>query len=192
MPKYRNIPLNANCYSEIGIPGEQVLCVTVPELVECGISEGYLRKAFNQHRIGLVYCWPHHKEGREVFIHFDGMAEKYKALINKVICGNMDAHLWAENKVVEELDRKLATLKRSLRTMVEISVDELTRLTEMQLFIPADVQRIARAAGWLRLWRRMDVKTARQYGFTSVKEVQAELFKQCLNEQIQGIPRRRR
>lgn len=187
MPKYRNIPLNANCYSEIGIPGEQVLCVTVPELGECGVSNNTLKCALKRQRIGEVYCWPHHKEGREVFIHFDGMGDKYKALINKVICGDVDAHLWAENKAAEELNRKLMALKRSLRTMVEISVDELTRLTEMQLFIPADVQRIARAAGWLRLWRRMDVKTARQYGFTSVKEVQAELFKQCLNEQIQGF-----
>lgn len=187
MPKYRNIPLNTNCYSEIGTPGEQVLCVTVPELVACGVSEGYLKRVLSGQRIGEVYCWPHHKVGREIFIHFDGLGDKYKTLINKVICGDVDAHLWAENMAAEELDRKLTTLKRSLRTMVEISVDELTRLTEMQLFIPADVQRIARAAGWLRLWRRMDVKTARKYGFTSVKEVQAELFKQCLNEQIQGF-----
>ena len=31
------------------------------------------------------------------------------------------------------------------------------------------------------------MKTARKYGFASVKEVQAEMFKQCLNEQIQGF-----
>lgn len=46
MPKYRNIPLNANCYSEIGIPGEQVLCVTVPELVECGVSDTFYGMLF--------------------------------------------------------------------------------------------------------------------------------------------------
>ena len=71
--------------------------------------------------------------------------------------------------------------------MVEVSAGDLTRLSDMQLFVPTDVQRIARAAGWLRLWRRMDVKTARKYGFASVKEMQAEMFKQCLNEQIQGF-----
>lgn len=31
------------------------------------------------------------------------------------------------------------------------------------------------------------MKTARKYGFASVKEMQAEMFKQCLNEQIQGF-----
>lgn len=187
MPQYRNIPFNAACYSEVGMPGERVLCVGVPELVKCGISEGYLWKAFNQQRTGLVYCWPHHKEGREVFVHFDGMAEKYRELVNRMICGGVPAHLWVENRTAEELNRKLEMVKRNLRMMVEVSAGDLTRLNDMQLFVPADVQRIARAAGWLRLWRRMDVKTARKYGFASVKEVQAEMFKQCLNEQIQGF-----
>ena len=187
MPQFRNIPFNADCYSEVSQPGERVLCVSVPELVECGVSEKYIWKVFNHQRSGLVYCWPHHKEGREVFVHYDGLKDKYRTLIDKVLCGNVDAHLWTENKKSEELNSKLESVKRSLRTMVEISVDDLTCLTAMQLFIPADVQRIARAAGWLRLWRRMDVKTARKYGFTSVREIQSELFKQCLNEQIQGF-----
>lgn len=187
MPQYRNIPFNAACYSEVGMPGERVLCVSVPELVRCGISEGYIKKALNQQRTGLVYCWPHHKEGREVFVHFDGMAEKYRELVNRVICGEVDAHLWVENRAAEELNRKLEAVKRNLRMMVDVSGEDLTTLSGMKLFTPADVQRIARAAGWLRLWRRMDVKTARKYGFASVKEVQVEMFKQCLNEQMQGF-----
>lgn len=187
MPQFRNIPLNATCYSEIAMPGEQVLCVTVPELVECGVSEGYLWKAFSKQRTGEVYCWPHHKEGREIFVHYDGMNEKYHILVNKILCGDVDARLWIENKASEELDRKLSAFKRGVRMMVEISVDDLARLTEMQLYTPADIQKIARAAGWLRLWRKMNVKTARKYGFVSVRDVQTELFKQCLNEQMQGF-----
>lgn len=187
MPQFRNIPFNADCYSEVSQPGERVLCVSVPELVKCGVSEGYLKRGFSGQRTGEVYCWSHHKEGREIFVHYDGLKNKYRTLIDKVLCGNVDAHLWTENKKSEELNSKLESVKRSLRTMVEISVDDLTCLTAMQLFIPADVQRIARAAGWLRLWRRMDVKTARKYGFTSVREIQSELFKQCLNEQMKGF-----
>ena len=187
MPQYRNIPFNSTCYSEVANPGEQVLCVSVPELVESGVSESYLKRALSGQRTGEMFCWPHHKEGREVFVHFDGMAEKYRELVKRVICGGVDAALWVENRAAEELNRKLEGVKKGLRMMVEVSAEDLTRLSDMQLFVPADVQRIARAAGWLRLWRRMDVKTARKYGFASVKEMQAEMFKQCLNEQIQGF-----
>ena len=78
MPQYRNIPFNCTCYSEVANPGEQVLCVSVPELVESGVSESYLKRALSGQRTGEMFCWPHHKEGREVFVHFDGMAAKYK------------------------------------------------------------------------------------------------------------------
>lgn len=186
MPQFRNIPLNAACYSEIAMPGEQVFCVTVPELVECGVSEGVLKNAFSRQRTSEVYCWPHHKEGREVFVHYDGMNEKYRILVNKILCGDVDARLWIENKEAAALERKLESIKRSLRSMVEVSVEDLKFLTDTELYIPMDVQRIARAAGWLRLWRKMDVKTARKYGFTSITEVQSAMFKQCLNEQKDG------
>ena len=187
MPQYRNIPFNSTCYSEVANPGEQVLCVSVPELVESGVSESYLKRALSGQRTGEMFCWPHHKEGREVFVHFDGMAAKYRELVKRVICRGVDAALWVENRAAEELNRKLEGVKKGLRMMVEVSAGDLTRLSDMQLFVPTDVQRIARAAGWLRLWRRMDVKTARKYGFASVKEVQEEMFKQCLNEQMQGF-----
>lgn len=164
-----------------------MLCVGVPELVECGVSNGYLKRVFSGQRTGEVYCWSHHKEGREVFVHFDGMAEKYQTLVNKVLCSNVEAHLWVENMEAAALEKKLSSVKRSLESMVEVNAVDMAELAGMQLFVPADVQRIARAAGWLRLWRRMDVKTARKYGFTSVTEVQAELFKQCLNEQMKGF-----
>lgn len=187
MPQYRNIPFNSACCSTVAEPGGRVLCVGVPELVECGVSKRTLLDGLLRQRTGLVYCWSHHKEGREVFVHYDGMAEKYQTLVNKVLCGNVEAHLWVENMEAAALEKKLSAFKRSLSGLVEVSAANMTELTGMQLFIPADVQRIARAAGWLRLWRRMDVKTARKYGFTSVKEVQAELFKQCLNEQAKGF-----
>lgn len=189
MPQLRNIPFNAACYSEVSQPGGQVLCVTVPELVGCGVSQRTLLDGLLRQRNGLVYCWPHHKEGREVFIHYDGLSERYRLLVDKVLCGEVPAPLWVENRAAEELNRKLEAFKRGLRMMVEISAEDMTKLNAMQLFIPADIQRIARAAGWMRLWRKMDVKTARKHGFKSVQEIQQEMFKQCLNEQLKGFVR---
>ena len=187
MPQFRVVPFDVACASGCLIPGDRALCVTVPELVECGMSEGYLRRVLAGQRNGEVYCWPHHKEGRKIYVHFDGMAEKYRMLVNGVICGGMDAHLWVEKQMAEELEQRLEGAKKRLRMMVEVKTEELAKLTDMRLYVPADVQRIARAAGWLRLWRRMDVRTARKQGFTSVREVQLEMYEQCLMEQRRGF-----
>lgn len=107
-------------------------------------------------------------------------------MIDRLLCGGVAAPLWVENQEAAALEKKLESVKRSLRSMVEVSVSDLDRLAKTELYIAMDVQRIARAAGWLRLWRKMDVRTARKYGFNSITEVQAEMFKQCLNEQKGG------
>lgn len=52
MPQYRNIPYNAACYSTVAVQGEQVLCVSVSEMVECGVSESVLKNAFSRQRTG--------------------------------------------------------------------------------------------------------------------------------------------
>lgn len=187
MPQYRNIPFNAACYSTASQVSERVLCVGVPELVACGVSENTIKWGLQKQRTGEVYCWSHHKEGREVWIHYDGLADKYKMLVDRLLCDSVEAHLWVENKLAAQLEEKLSAFKRCLSGMVEVSAAEMAELSSMERFTPLDVQRIARAAGWLRLWRKMDVKTARKHGFDSIKEVQNELFKQCLNEQEKGF-----
>ena len=62
MPEYRNIPINAPCYSEVAQVGDRTLCVTVPEMVECGISESYLKLSISRQRNNEVTFWPHHKD----------------------------------------------------------------------------------------------------------------------------------
>lgn len=160
-----------------------ILCVTVDELEKCGVNRRAYMDGLYQQRKGLVYCWEHHKDGRKVYIHYDSLRNDYKLLITNIICGGVEPRLWLKNKESELLNEQLENLCDNLANMVEIDPKEIKSLTESGLYTPQDVQRIARAAGWLRLWRRMDVKTARKHGFKSVKEVQNELFKRCLNEQ---------
>lgn len=166
-----------------------ILSVTVDELVSCGVKETSLWELLKRQRQGLVYCWEHHKDGRKVYIHYDSLRDTYKNLITQIICGGVEPRLWLENQEAEKLQRELDRLCGNLNNMVEIDFREVENLTKSGLYTPQEVQQIARAAGWLRLWRKMDVKTARKHGFDSVKEVQNEMFKRCLNEQQQYFVR---
>lgn len=94
MSQYRNIPDTDKCYSEVAKSGERVFCVTVPELVSCGVSETYMKRGISAQRNGEVYCWPHHKEGNTVYIHYEGLKDKYKALIRSVLMDGKDIAEW--------------------------------------------------------------------------------------------------
>lgn len=187
MPQYRNIPSDAKCYSEVAAVGSRTLCVTVSELVECGVSEVYIKRALRAHRIGEAYCWPHHKQGNTVYIHYDGLKPKYQTLINSVYCGGVDAHQFTTNSDAQRKQRELQRVCSSLPTMVEIDPEDMQELSKSGLFKPIEIQQISRAAAYLRLWRKLDVKTARKMGFTSVTELQRALFELCMGEQSQSF-----
>lgn len=187
MPQYRNIPSDAKCYSEVAAIGSRTLCVTVAELVACGISDVYLWRALSCHRTGEAYCWPHHKEGNTVYIHYDGLKPKYQTLINSVHCGGMDAHQFTTNSDAQRRQHELQRVCSSLPTMVEIYPEDIQELSKSGLFEGVDTQRIARAAAYLRLWRKLDVKSARKMGFSSVTELQTALFELCMNEQSKSF-----
>lgn len=186
---YRNITQQNTCFSTVAQPGSRMLCVSVEELTDCGVSERTIIDGLMRNRKGLVYCWPHHKEGNKVYLHFNGLKDVYKELIQAKLCNNTGAHLFVKNRDAQVLQNKLKTVCSSLPGMVEISAEDLTELNTSGLFTGNEVQQIVRAAGWLRLWRKLDVKTARKMGFVSVADIQVELFKCCLNEQLDGFVR---
>ena len=80
---------------------KNILCTTVPELVECGVSENYIKKALNQQRQGKVTCWPHHKEGNTIYIWYDGLKENYKALIKAILCRGTDPYRFASTQAID-------------------------------------------------------------------------------------------
>lgn len=184
MIEYRNIQLKNACFSTVAQPGGRTLCVSVDDLENCGVSINSIKDGLKRHRTGLVYCWPHHKEGNKVYIHFDGLKDIYKELIQAKLCNNTDVHLFVQNREAQAKQNQLKAVFRQLPDMVEVWPEDLAELERSGLFAPFQVQQLARTAGWLRLWRKLDVKTARKMGFTSVTEIQAELFKLCLSEQL--------
>lgn len=183
MPQFKTISTD-KCYSDVARLGERTLCVTVPELVDCGVSEKYLIKcALPDHRNGANYCWPHHKEGNVVFIHYDGLKDKYKRLIDAVHCNSVEANIWAKNEEAQKRQKELTSLCVSLPAMLEVYPSDIAELQNTGYYEGVDVQRLARAAGWLRLWRNLNVKKAREMGFTTVVELQTALFEHCMLEQ---------
>lgn len=189
MPQYKDIPVNSKCCSQVAGEGDNTMCVTVGELVECGVSEGYLKRTLFRQRTREVNCWPHHKEGNTVYIHYDGLKDKYKTFINSILCGGVDAHVWVRNHESEKLQRKLESVYRKLPEMVEVCSTDITELENRGCYSGTEVQRAARTAGWLRLWLKLDVKTARKIGFSTIGELRGEMFKRCLFEQEKGFLR---
>ncbi|PKO01519.1 MAG: hypothetical protein CVU43_12540 [Chloroflexi bacterium HGW-Chloroflexi-5] len=99
------------------MPGLQqnIICVTVPELASIGVSENYLKKALSQHRQGVVSCWPHHKEGRTIYIHYAGLKTEYQQSIKEKLCQGMEPADWIktahENNRANEKEAKAEALE---------------------------------------------------------------------------------
>lgn len=94
MPRYCTITDLRACYDENAKLNTRIFCVTVADVVKCGILENYVWKILNQHRQGLVCCWPHHKEGKTVYLHYDGLKDKYKALIKATLLDGKEPSEW--------------------------------------------------------------------------------------------------
>lgn len=112
---------------------KDIICITVPELEKCGVSNIYLRKALERQRTGLVYCWPHHKIGRDIYIHYDGIQDKYKALIKTEICGGLEVKEWIKYNTIRDYLPMVIQEEKNLladfvitRERVDVSNGEVT------------------------------------------------------------------
>ncbi len=109
------------------LPHSNIICVTVKELVSVGVSENYLKKALNQQRNNVISCWPHHKDGRTVLLHYDGLLPKYQQLIKEKLCDGFEPTEWLKNKKQIEKAEKAEELTDRL---------ELTILTALDNYAP--------------------------------------------------------
>lgn len=81
---------------------ENIICVTVPELERCGVLKASIWTGLQRHRQGLVNCWPHHKTGNTVYIHYDGLKDKYKAIIKRELCDGLEVNEWLKYNVIRD------------------------------------------------------------------------------------------
>ena len=171
MPEYRNIPMDAACHSKVAEPGGRTLCVTVPEMVRCGVSEIYLKKALNYHREGTYSCWPHHKEGKSVYLHYEGLKPTYQATIRAVLMDGLTPGAWYDRNGRAETVKQRLQKYAVLSAEDEKVLDAATYPNGVKLS-PEARQKAAEACRWLslfiRLKRKKDVKAA---GYETVGEL---------------------
>lgn len=171
MPEYRNIPINAVCYSTVAKPGDRILCLTVPEIVKCGVSENFIYRVTAGHRNGEVSCWSHHKEGKTVYLHYVGLKANYQATIQAVLLGNLTPEEWYNrNGRADEISKRLQPYLM-LSAKDEMYFDTATYPNGAKL--PVDVQEKGReACRWLSFFVRFSKKAhIRKLGYETSKDM---------------------
>ena len=191
MPQYRKIPYDSDCHSNVTQTGERVICVATDELVECGVSYVYLRKALERHRNGKLTCWSHHKESRSVFLHFDGLKDKYKRLIEEKFCGGSDITTWLENEETRKREVAARGLVGGLADSLSVSEEVVEYFKGLELYTGTQCQQLARSAAWLTLINGFTAKYAHSNGYKSVVEVRVaalnEIQAETKNNLIIGL-----
>jgi len=170
------------------IYSNNILSLTVPELEQIGLSVNYLKRALSGQRSGQVYCWEHHKIGRQIFIHYDSLLPKYKILITNVLCAGVEPEVYLCDKETNKNSTVLNAVADQLPGLVTAYPDDLKLLMETHLYSPTEAHQLARAAGWLRLLNEYDVRRVRSLGYRSIVEFHESVFKCCLNEQSMNVP----
>lgn len=168
MCDFKYISPNVECHSWVANAGDRMFCITVPELVRCGVSEDYLfNKAISGQRNGSYSCWPYHKEGGRVYFHYDGLKSDYKARINAILLGGLTPEEW---------DNKFG---RADRLMDKFRPYLLPKASDEQFFaatayptserLPREAQQKAReACTWLSFLAGLDKPTLRKLGYARI------------------------
>ena len=171
MPEYRNISTNAACYSDVAKTEELTLCVTVSEMVRCGVSEYVIYKGCRRQQLGENRCWPHHKEGNTIYIHYAGLKPSYQASIRKELMGGLSVEEWYNRNGRAEAVRKRLQPYAFLTAEDETALDAATYSTGEKLS-PEARERAAEACRWLSLFTRLKTKKAvKEIGYNTVGEL---------------------
>lgn len=185
MPEYRNIPIDAACYSTVARLGERTLCVTVPEMVKCGVSETYLWKVLCGHREGSYSCWPHHKEGKTVYLHYQGLKSTYQATIQSVLMDGLTPDAWYDrNGRIKHITERLEPyLFLSAKDEVYFDTAKYPNGAKLSL---EEQEKGREACRWLSFFVRFRKKTdIKQLGYATSKELYDDVVFLINNKGIQ-------
>ena len=164
-----------------------ILSLTIAELEQIGLSANYLKRAVAGQRCGQVYCWEHHKIGRQVYIHYNSLLPKYKELIKNVLCNKTEPEIYLQAKETNKNNAVLTAIADQLPGLIQINPSDLKTLLDCQLYSATEAHQLARAAGWLQVLNEYDVRRVRSLGYKSIEEFREAAFKHILNEQS-GAP----
>lgn len=175
MPEYRNIPTNAACYSDVAKPEERTLCVTVPEMVQCGVSENVLYKGCRRQQLEETNCWPHHKEGNTIYLHYSGLKANYQVMIHKVLMDDLSVEEWYNRNGRVQAIRERLLPYAYLTADDETALDAATYPTGEKLS-PEAREKAAEACRWLSLFTRLRTKkVVKDIGYDTVGELYGDV-----------------
>lgn len=163
--------MDAACHSTVARPGERTLCVTVPEMMKCGVSENYLKRSVSGHRNGEISCWPHHKEGKAVYLHYDGLKPTYQATIRGTLMDGLTPEVWYDR------NGRMSHIEERLRPYLLLSANDEAYFDTARYpngaKLPSDTQEKAReACRWLSFLARSGRKTEiKKLGYPTSKEL---------------------
>lgn len=185
MPEYRNIPIGAACYSTVARPGERTFCVTIPEMMECGVSENTFYGGLRRCRDKEVTCWPHHKEGKTVYLHYEGLKLTYQAMIRSTLMNGLTPEKWYDK------NGRLFQIEQCLRPYLflsakdELYFDSATYPNGDKL--PVEAQEKAReACRWLSFFVRFGKKAdIKKIGYATAGELYDDVVFLIRNRGVQ-------
>lgn len=120
------------------------ISISLKKLASLGVSESYLYKAASQQRNDIIKCWPHHKDGKTIYFHFDGLQPKYQTLIKDKLCDGLEPGEWILNKTqIETFEQKEAETSR-LELIIITALDNYAPyLRYYESFTPEQSKRAA-------------------------------------------------
>lgn len=164
------------------------ICLSVDELVKgCGVSKSTLKDGLCRQRKGLVYCWPHHKEGKKVFIHYSGIKEEYKTLVREKLCGGAEPELWLANQESSLISKKAEGEASRLAECITVLQDDIEFFAATGYYTGHECQQRARAAAWLRMLSRISALQAHRQGYKSVELLREGVMRTIAKEKESGL-----
>lgn len=178
-----------------------ILYVSVAELTDHKIAaENTIWRGLKRQRNGEVFCWAHERfklvrgeyvqcTGREgnVFVVFESLRDKYKILVQERICDGIDPYLFIETQESRNTDSVRERFIADMPSLLEVSTEEISRLSKMGYYTPAQAQQIARGAAWLRLMNNFTARRIRENTpFEVVEDFRGEVLKCVVAEQQSG------
>jgi hypothetical protein len=167
---------------------QKTICLTVDELTAgCGISKKVIYVGIQRQRRKIVHCWPHHKEGKTVYIHYSGLKEEYKILVRENLCGGADPELWLKNKETIAAIEKAGNEASQLSECITVLPDDVEFFSTTGFYTGQECQQRARAAAWLRMLSNLSALQAHKQGYSSVEMLRQAIVKTIELEKKQNL-----
>lgn len=101
-----------------------ILCITPSEFEACGIKRKTIYSYVSKQEKGELYCWENHKEGKNTYIHYNGLKDKYKALVKLYLCNNIEPEVYLNDKEDKKKQQLIDNLTDQITTLVKSDHEE--------------------------------------------------------------------